>query len=34
MVQRLEDIVDLNGGERAMMAMWNRYCVYWGTLEL
>ena len=25
MVQRLAEIVDLNNGERALMAVWNRY---------
>ena len=25
MVQRLYEIVDLNKGERALMAVWNRY---------
>ena len=25
MVLRLADIVDLNNGERALMAVWNRY---------
>ena len=28
---RLADIVDLNSGERALMAAWNRYC---NTLHL
>ena len=25
MVRRLEEIIDLNTGEKALMAMWNRY---------
>ena len=25
MVRRLEEIIDLNTGERALMATWNRY---------